>query len=115
MHSMTVGIPTLKTASGKGLAVKCESVGVGERVSDGKTEHITYTFQLSVDSGDVGTFTTRYSQGLEAHAQFVQHGHLSNLDPPLEFPPKYWFRNMVTVRRLSTVSTVYYKLSTVYC
>ena len=106
INSMTVGVPTLKNATGQGLAVKCENVGVGERVSDGKTEHITYTFQLSVGSGVVGTFRTRYSQGLEAHTQFVQQGHLNHLDPPLEFPPKYWFRNMITVRLLSTVSTV---------
>lgn len=88
----------LKSATGQGLVVKCENVGVGERVSDGKSEHIAYTFELSVGSGVVGTFATRYSHGLEAHAQFVQQGYLNHLDPPLEFPPKYWFRNMITVR-----------------
>ena len=93
---MTVGVPTLKNGHGQGIAVKCESVGAGERVSDGTSEHIQYTYQLSVSSEDVGTFTTRYSEGLEAHAHFVQQGYLSNLDPPLDFPPKYWFRNMVT-------------------
>ena len=93
---MTIGVPTLKNASGRGIAVTCESVGGGERVSDGTAEHIAYTYRLIVGGGVVGTFTTRYSRGLEAHAQFAAQGHLSHLDPPLEFPPKYWFRNMVT-------------------
>lgn len=93
--SMIVGLPTLKSAA-QGIAVKCESVGAGERVSDGSSEHIAYTYQLSVGGAVVGTFVTRYSQALEAHVQFVEQGHLSHLHPPLEFPPKRWFRDMTT-------------------
>lgn len=94
--SMIVGVPTLKSAAGQRIAVKCESVGAGERVSDGSSEHIAYTYQLSVGDAVVGTFVTRYSHALEAHVQFVQQGHLSQLQPPLEFPPKRWFRDMTT-------------------
>lgn len=93
---MTVGIPTLKSATGQGLPVKCESVGAGERVVNDTSEHIAYTYGLGVGGTDVGTFTTRYSQSLEAHGKFVNQGLLANLDPPLDFPPKYWFRDMIT-------------------
>jgi hypothetical protein len=88
---MTVGVPTLQSASGRGIPVTVESLGDGERVADESgsgSEHIAYTFQLAVGGVVVGSFVTRYSQGLGAHAQFATTGDLSHLDPPLNFPPK---------------------------
>lgn len=96
MRSKAAGASARKLATGQGIPVKCENVGAGKSTSDGNSEHIAYSFQLIIGLRVVGTFATRYSKSLREHEKFVKQGLLSHLDPPLEFPPKYRFRNMTT-------------------
>ena len=93
---MSAGVSKSEKAAEKGIPVQCESVGAGKRVSDGHSEHVNYTYRLSIGLRGVGTFVTRYSRSLQAHEQFVKQGLLPQLDPPLEFPPKYRLRNMTS-------------------
>ena len=94
---------TLQLTKGEGEGVEVRVASAGHSllgndtlVAVGGPQHIEYTYELQVGKNAKERFDTRFSSALAAHeAVFAANESVMRLDPPLTFPSKHFFKDMI--------------------